>query len=59
MNSTSPSPPPVSTPSVGDVVVFDFTDPWVVAATILFSLLAAVALYRSSRACCICKMENN
>ena len=33
------------------------TDPWSVAAMILFGLLATVAIYRTTRVCCTCTVE--
>ena len=46
-----------TTTTSSDLVVFDFSDPWVVASTILFSMLVLVALYRTTRICCECKIE--
>ncbi len=41
-----------------NTVAISLTDPWSVAAIILFSLLATVAIYRSTRACCTCTLED-
>ena len=46
-----------NTTTSDELVVFDFSDPWVVASTILFSMLVLVALYRTTRICCECKCE--
>lgn len=43
--------------SASDVAV-SLADPWSVAAIILFSLLASVAIYRSTRACCVCSIDD-
>jgi len=45
-NTTAPDLP---TPPI-----VSLSDPWTIAAFALFSLLAAVALYRTTRACCTC-----
>lgn len=44
-------------PSTAPPIV-SLSDPWTIAAFALFSLLAAVALYRTSRACCTCKIQS-
>lgn len=41
----------------GTLAIFDLSDPWVVASLILFGLLSTVAVYRVSRACCVCTVE--
>ena len=33
-------------------VIFDLSDPWVVAAVILFALIVTIGMYRSTRAIC-------
>jgi hypothetical protein len=38
------------------MVAFDLSDPWTFAALLLFGLLVVVALYRSTRACCTCRV---
>ena len=38
-------------------VAVSLTDPWSVAAIVLFALLATVALYRTTRMCFTCHLE--
>lgn len=40
------------------LVLMDWQDPWTVAAVLLFGMLAVVALYRSTRACCTCSLTS-
>lgn len=39
-------------------VAISLTDPWSIAAMILFGLLATVAVYRTTRVCCTCSVAS-
>ena len=39
-------------------VAVSLSDPWSIAAIILFGLLSTVAIYRTTRVCCTCSIDS-